>query len=301
MMRTTEVATQLGNRFQLAKAPNAVVSAGRKRKLSFVELKSLHHAPFETAPRVKEDAFIVGVIVREFPDYKFWEDGKQARMQTLLKGQVTVNDMRLDGRAIMDSPFHTVYCHIPRSALDDVFNEEGHSKLGRLIYQPGIGMDDEVIRNLILSARSAMLAGEAANRLYLDHVGIALVSHLASNYGEKDQLAFLKGGLAPWQEKRAKEMIDACITEPLGTDDLARECGLSVRHFTRAFLTTVGSSPHEWLRYRRVEMAKSLLVGSQLNLTEIAASCGFADPGHFSRVFRAVVGTTPTKWRREVN
>jgi AraC family transcriptional regulator len=296
-----EVATQLGNRFQLAKAPTAVVNAGRKRKLSFVKLKSLHHSAFETAPRIKEDAYIVGVIVREFPDYKFWEDGRQAPVRTLLKGQVTFNDMRLDGRAIMDSPFHTVYCHIPRLALDDMFSEERQPKLRRLVYQPGIGMDDDVIRNLVLSARSAMVQGEATNRLYLDHVGVALVSHLASAYGEKDELAIVKGGLAPWQERRAKEMIEACITDPLGTEDLARECGLSVRHFTRAFMATVGKSPHEWLRYRRVERAKSLLAGSELNLADIAASCGFADAGHFSRVFTAIVGTNPSNWRREAS
>ena len=299
-MRASDVATQLGGRFKLEKAPSAVSHAGRRRTLSFVELKSDRHVPFQTAPRVQEDAYIVGVIMQDFPQYKYWEDGRAAPVRDLSKGQVTFNDMRLDGRAIMDRPFHTVYCHIPRAALDEIYDERA-TGLSNLRYEPGMGMTDVIVRNLILSARGALVQGQVCNQLYLDHVGLALVSHLAMNYADRSAVAVTKGGLAPWQQRRVLDMMDARLASPPGLADLAAECGLSVRHFTRAFVSTVGRSPHEWLRYRRIEVAKVLLVGQpDSGLPEIALRVGFADPGHFSRVFTTIVGATPSAWRREM-
>lgn len=299
-MRASDVATQLGGRFKLDKAPSAVSHAGRRRTLSFVELKSDRHVPFQTAPRVHEDAYIVGVIMQDFPQYKYWEDGRAAPVRDLSKGQVTFNDMRLDGRAIMDRPFHTVYCHIPRAALDEIYDERA-TGLSNLRYEPGMGMADVIIRNLILSARGALVQGQVCNQLYLDHVGLALVSHLAMNYADRSAVAVTKGGLAPWQQRRVLDMMDARLASPPGLADLAAECGLSVRHFTRAFVSTVGRSPHEWLRYRRIEVAKIMLVAQpDSGLPEIALRVGFADPGHFSRVFTTIVGTTPSAWRREM-
>jgi|AraplaMF_Col_mMF_1032025.scaffolds.fasta_scaffold32678_2 AraC-like DNA-binding protein len=299
-MHATDVASQLGGRFKLHKAPSAVSYAGRRRALSFVELKSDSHLPFQTAPRVQEDAYIVGVIMQDFPQYKYWEDGRPAPIRDLLEGQVTFNDMRLDGRAIMDRPFHTVYCHIPRAALDQIYEDRG-TGLSHLRYEPGLGMTDVIIRNLVLSARGALVQGQASNKLYLDHVGLALVSHLAMNYADRNAVTFAKGGLAPWQQRRVEDMMDASLVSPPGLSELAAACGLSVRHFTRAFVSTVGKSPHEWLRYRRIEVAKTFLLAQPYqNVAEIALRCGFADPGHFSRVFAFVVGTTPSAWRREM-
>ncbi|WP_236760400.1 helix-turn-helix domain-containing protein [Rhizobium rhizogenes] len=40
-----------------------------------------------------------------------------------------------------------------------------------------------------------------------------------------------------------------------------------------------------------------LLWGSKLS--EVAASCGFADESNLTRTFRRVVGVTPGKWRAE--
>jgi transcriptional regulator GlxA family with amidase domain len=48
----------------------------------------------------------------------------------------------------------------------------------------------------------------------------------------------------------------------------------------------------------RVEKVKSLLTSTDLSLTTIAISAGFADQAHFTRVFRKHVGATPLAWQK---
>src|SRR4051794_38457807 len=83
----------------------------------------------------------------------------------------------------------------------------------------------------------------------------------------------------------------------LTLNGLARACGLSIRHFTRAFRQSTGMAPYQWLQYRRVEKAKQLLEASSAPLSAIALDCGFADQSHFTRTFSRVVGVTPRTWR----
>lgn len=106
------------------------------------------------------------------------------------------------------------------------------------------------------------------------------------------------GGLAKWQERRAKEVIAARLDSKLSVNEIADACGLSVNHFTRAFRQSTGQSPHQWLTQRRIERAQALIRQVDLPLSEIAVSCGFADQSHFTRVFTDIVGQSPGAWRR---
>jgi transcriptional regulator GlxA family with amidase domain len=104
--------------------------------------------------------------------------------------------------------------------------------------------------------------------------------------------------LAPWQERRTKELLNADLGGEIPLRQLAMECGLSVRHFTRAFRQSTGIPPHRYLLKRRVEQAQQLLKDPALSLLDVALACGFADQSHFTRVFSASVGVSPGVWRR---
>jgi AraC-like DNA-binding protein len=105
-------------------------------------------------------------------------------------------------------------------------------------------------------------------------------------------------GLAPWQLRRAKEMLRADLAENLSLAAVAQACRLSVSHFARAFKVSAGVPPHQWLMASRIEAARDLLAKSRTPLVEVAGMCGFADQSHFSRVFGRIVGTSPGAWRR---
>jgi AraC family transcriptional regulator len=106
------------------------------------------------------------------------------------------------------------------------------------------------------------------------------------------------GGLAPWQERRAKEMLSSNLEGNVPVATLASECGLSLSYFTRAFRQSTGVPPHRWLLHCRVEKAKRLLRNKTMSLADIAMACGFADQSHFTRVFTAAVGHSPGAMRR---
>jgi AraC-like DNA-binding protein len=105
-------------------------------------------------------------------------------------------------------------------------------------------------------------------------------------------------GLAPWQLRRAKEMLLAELSENLSLANVATACKLSLSHFARSFKLSTGFPPHQWVMAARIERARTLLAESQTPLVEVAGICGFADQSHFARVFGRIVGASPGAWRR---
>ena len=174
-------------------------------------------------------------------------------------------------------------------------------RISELRYTPGVGVFDETIRHIGLSLLPALRTPERVSRLFTDHATLALAAHAAQTYGGMQTVSRpLKGGLAPWQEKRSKEMMAGDLTGATPLRDIADACGLSVSHFSRAFRRSTGVAPHAWLLQARVEAAKALLQKREAPLSKIARECGFADQSHFSRVFTQRVGLSPGAWRKTV-
>ena len=113
-----------------------------------------------------------------------------------------------------------------------------------------------------------------------------------------DAREVVHGGLLAWKKRRLTAYIDANLAEPIRVSDLAALLDLSESHFSRAFRCTFGTSAHEYVTRRRIEVAQSLMLKSRESLCAIALRCGLCDQSHFSRVFRRVVGETPYAWRR---
>ena len=106
------------------------------------------------------------------------------------------------------------------------------------------------------------------------------------------------GGLALWQQQRAKELLARQLSGRVSIGEIASACELSRTHFSRAFKASTGQTPHQWLTALRIERAKRHLLGRTLSLPEIATDCGFSDQSHFTRVFTAWAGASPRSWQR---
>ncbi|MDH0293477.1 helix-turn-helix transcriptional regulator [Pseudomonas sp. GD04087] len=103
--------------------------------------------------------------------------------------------------------------------------------------------------------------------------------------------------LAPWQERKAKEILAGCLLSRLYIADVAEQCGLSRSHFSRAFKQATGLAPREWALRLRIERARELLANGAAPISQVSQECGFADQSHFCRSFRKLVGCTPKRWR----
>jgi AraC-like DNA-binding protein len=250
-------------------------------------------------PIPREDAFLVTVQLRDFPDHKYWDDGCPVPVFFLKAGCTGIHDLKRSPAFLMDKPFHSVHFYLPRKFLNAIADEANAPRIGDLRFEPGNGVDDPIVRALASVLYRALDRPDQASRMFVDYVMLALGCHIAHTYGGLDTTARpARGGLAPWQERRAKEIIEANLAGEIPLAELARECGLSTSHFSRAFKDTTGAPPHQWLMQRRIENAMRLLRNRQLSLSEVALACGFSDQSHFTRVFTRFSGTGPGAWRR---
>lgn len=105
------------------------------------------------------------------------------------------------------------------------------------------------------------------------------------------------GGLTPWRESLAKQLILERLGETVEVTELARACALSRSHFSRAFKCSTGLSPQDWIRHQRIALAKQLIQSTDLSLTQISLECGFCDQAHFCHIFTRSEGINPFAWR----
>ncbi len=75
---------------------------------------------------------------------------------------------------------------------------------------------------------------------------------------------------------------------------------LSKEHIRKLFIKEHGISPTQYLKRRRLELAKQLLAQKEdgyLRINEIAETCGFADSAYFSRIFKKETGCSPNEYQ----
>jgi AraC family transcriptional regulator len=245
-----------------------------------------------------EDAFLVGLHFRDVPAYKYWEDGRQAPVYDLRAGESFLYDLKRDPRGLLHKPYHSLAFYLPRAALDAITDEANAPRIRDLRYQPGAGINDVTISGLGSLLLPALSHPDQINPLFLDHVLLALGVHVAQTYGGMRVSRPARGGLAPWQERRAREFLLANIKCGTTLREVAQECGLSVGYFSHAFRRTLGVAPHKWLIEQRVVLSKEKLRDHELSLSDVATECGFSDQSHLTRAFRQTVGVSPGAWRR---
>jgi AraC family transcriptional regulator len=284
-----------------ARATSFVSRSLRKTTFAVTELRYDHPRHELSSPPIREDAFLVALHLKDYPTYEYWEDGRPAPVSAIKAGNTIIYDIKRNPVFLLNTPFHSIHYYFPRSALNAIADDAHAPRIDALRYQPAVSRDDHVMRGLTQSLLPAFEHPEQANPLFAEHVMLAVGIHVASTYGgmKAEQVA-ARGGLAPWQERRAIEMLDANIDGEISPTKLAQECGLSVSHFARAFRKSTGLAPHQWLLRRRVERARHALQETDASLTDVALACGFADQSHFTRVFSKFAGIPPGSWRRQV-
>jgi AraC-like DNA-binding protein len=84
----------------------------------------------------------------------------------------------------------------------------------------------------------------------------------------------------------------------LTIDDIARQVGISSRHFSRLFVQELGIAVPDYLSILRIKKAKDLLQNSEMDITRIAYSLGFNSSQYFTTCFKRIEHVTPKEYRR---
>jgi AraC family transcriptional regulator len=248
---------------------------------------------------LKTDSYVACVHLTRFSGCEFWRDEKNESIGPLEVSSTHINDMRHSWRADIRSSFDVLNFGIPQATLDEIISEDRDHKSFDLCCPMGSAASDAVMMNFAQALLPALEKPNTANRLFVDHTARAVTAHLANAYGTSRSWARdFRGGLAPWQEKRAKEMLRAKLSGDVSVSELASACRLSTGYFSRAFKRTIGCAPHQWLIQKRIELAKHLILNTDEPLCQVALTTGFVDQSHFTRVFSQQVKSSPAAWRR---
>lgn len=96
---------------------------------------------------------------------------------------------------------------------------------------------------------------------------------------------------------RAMRLISDGIVEREGVPGLAARLGYSTRHLTRLLTSELGAGPLALARAHRAHTARMLLVGTDLPISAVAFSAGFASIRQCNDTIREVFGLTPGELR----
>jgi AraC family transcriptional regulator len=254
-----------------------------------------------TTPVPRDAALHISVSILPVPlgAYQLWIDGKTIDVPYIPSLRTSVMDLESDPVCWVGTGFDYVHYHVPKAGLDEIARDHGVEPVGS--YRFTIREHDIVLAQLTQFVIPFIGSTDWTNSLMLDQFSLILGAHVLKTYAGLPPLGVAKrGGLAPWQKRRAAEMIRQRLDGNIRLSQLARECGLSVSHFTRAFRKSFGVSPYRWLLERRIDYAKALLLTSDLPIANIALQSGFSDQAAFTRAFGRIVGDSPGRWKRAV-
>jgi AraC-like DNA-binding protein len=99
----------------------------------------------------------------------------------------------------------------------------------------------------------------------------------------------------------AKNLMDANLRHPWTIAELARRAGTSHRSFNLRFRAAYGVSAIDYLRTRRLEIAREALVHQNMTVTEAADLVGYASPANFATAFRKYFGSAPSLCRTQLS
>ncbi len=94
---------------------------------------------------------------------------------------------------------------------------------------------------------------------------------------------------------RAVERFRREFDQPVRIEDIAQELGMSVSSFHQHFKSVTAMSPLQFQKRLRLQEARRLMLGEDLDATSTAYRVGYNDASHFSREYKSLFGAPPLR------
>jgi AraC-like DNA-binding protein len=288
---------RLAEAMYLKDSPTAQVSLSELASFSFGRFQSFVGLPEVAQPLTGERGYIVVSQLKAITYMEQFLGNRKVSSGVNPVGGVSAIQLQDEPACLLPNPFDALVMYVTQAELDQVAYDHQAPRVERFAWP--LGKFDPIVHHLGQTLAASLEQPRHTSKIFLDHVRHALNCHYVHSYGEaKIPSRRFRGGLAPWQMRRATELLAAHLDGNIGLDQVAAACELSVSHFARAFKKTFQRPPHRWLIERRVDRAKDLLSNSRLPLADIAARCGFADQPALNRAFKRIYRISPGVWRR---
>lgn len=117
---------------------------------------------------------------------------------------------------------------------------------------------------------------------------------LLSEQGDRlRHLAVVGGYTSPIAQ--AIEQLRQNYDQQLRIDDVAQDVGLSVSSFHHQFKAVTALTPLQFQKQLRLQEARRLMLGEDLDATSTAFRVGYNDASHFSREYKRLFGLPPMR------
>lgn len=149
--------------------------------------------------------------------------------------------------------------------------------------------------DIILEAYHA----SAPDRLKRNGMLLLIFAELMKDY---DKYAGEIGGIRADQGavyvKEAVRYIDSHYNEKIKIQEVADYVGVNRSYLAGSFQKILGCSPSGYLARVRMEKARGLLAGTDIQIRVVAASVGYTDPLAFTKIFKRTFGMSPRAYRK---
>ena len=98
--------------------------------------------------------------------------------------------------------------------------------------------------------------------------------------------------------QNVRRIINANLEKEISIEELAGKVNLNRTTLQKVFKEMYGLTINEYRTKSRLQLAKNLLVSTDLSITEIAGRCGYTNASKFSEVFKKNEGALPKDWRK---
>ncbi len=95
----------------------------------------------------------------------------------------------------------------------------------------------------------------------------------------------------------AVKYIRSNLHRPLRVEELAAHIGVDRSYLYKLFRGVYGVSPKQYILQAKTELAKNLLIHTDMKISEIATSLGYEDALCFSKMFAAHEHISPQRYR----
>jgi AraC-like DNA-binding protein len=117
---------------------------------------------------------------------------------------------------------------------------------------------------------------------------------LAGEQGARLRHLATLGGYTP-DIARAVERLRQDFDQPLRIEQIAQELGMSVSGFHHHFKAVTAMSPLQFQKRLRLQEARRLMLGEDLEAALAASRVGYYDASHFNREYKSLFGVPPMR------
>ncbi|MEO6001264.1 MAG: AraC family transcriptional regulator [Chitinophagaceae bacterium] len=156
---------------------------------------------------------------------------------------------------------------------------------------------DELLNSYCHSVQSYLSLSETPNEQLLKLKFEELLLSLFSNKKHQDLTDYFIS-LCQNQQYHMTRVMEENFAYNLKLENYAELCHMSLSAFKNNFKQYYHTTPADWLKHKKLDLARQQVLNSDLAINQISFDCGFEDTSHFIRVFKQKHHFTPHQYRR---